>query len=65
MDKFVVIVAHSRCRKGPHKGTLIISFVVGRQEMYGKLNRPLISRADLFLIYVRLSFVLFSSFYTS
>lgn len=61
----MVIVAHSRCRKGPHKGTSTLSFVVGEQEMYGKLNRPLISRAGLFLIYALLFFVLFSSFYTS
>ena len=39
-DKFVVIVAYSRCRKGPHKGTSTLPFVVGGQEMYGNRSGP-------------------------
>lgn len=39
-DKFVVIVAYSRCRKGPHKGTSTLPFVVGGQDMYGNRSGP-------------------------
>lgn len=39
-DKFVVIVAYSKCREGPHKGTSILPPVVGGQQMYGNRTGP-------------------------
>ena len=39
-DKFVVIVAYSRCLKGPHKGTSTLPFVVGGQQTYGNRTGP-------------------------
>ena len=39
-DMFVVIVAYSKCGKGPHRGTSILPHDIGGQQIYGNSTGP-------------------------
>lgn len=39
-DKFVVVVAFSSCRKGPHRGTTILPPILGGVETFGNRTGP-------------------------
>lgn len=39
-DNFVVVVAFSSCRKGPHRGTTTLPPILGGVEVFGNRTGP-------------------------